>query len=41
MRYRLNKRITDLNVLLSIVNSILSLGSGNYLLDLHDFMQYR
>ena len=32
MTYRYKKKITDFNVLLSIVNSILSLGSGNYLL---------
>ena len=35
------KNITVFNVLLSIVNSILFLGSGNYLLDLHDFMHFR
>ena len=40
MRYR-QKKITDFNVLLSIVHSILSLGSGNNLLDLLDFMHYR
>ena len=34
------KKFTDFNALLSIVNSILSLVSGNYLLDLHDFMHY-
>ena len=35
------QKLTDFNVLLSVVNSILSLGSGNYLLDLDDFMHYR
>ena len=35
------KSITVFNVLLSLVNSILFLGSGNYLLDLHDFMHFR
>ena len=34
-------KFNDFNVLLSVKNTILSLGSGNYLLDLHDFMHYR
>ena len=35
------KKFIDFNVLLSIVNSILPLGSSNDLLDLDDFMHYR
>ena len=34
------KKFIDFNVLLSIVTSILSLGSSNNLLDLDEFMHY-
>ena len=35
------KKYIDFNVLLSVVISVLSLGSNNNLLDLDDFMHYR